>query len=238
VKYGLAQSFDGDVDLDFYYDANNPEPYRIATRLQSVSSEKILKRLLKFDRLKGKLSGKVDFQGKGLDQRSVQSNLNAVGNVIITQGTFNNFVFLSELLGWLGFKEYRNVEFNDFRCAIAIDKGKAKVRDWTLSSRVGDFLTNGTIGLDGNLDLHVALTLSQQNSNIVKKYHGDWIFFTDSKGRTIIDIIGKGKMGAPRFTLDRERIRQRIKGNIKDEFNEKIKEFESKLKDMFKGFKP
>ena len=238
VKGGRAQSFDGDVYLDFYYDASSPEPYRISTRLQSVSAEKILQRLLKFDRLKGKLSGKVNFQGRGLDQKSVLSNLDAVGNVIVTQGTFNNFILLSELLGWLGLKEYRNVEFNDFRCAFEIDKGKAKVKDWTISSRVGDFLTGGTIGLDGNLDLHVALTLSQQNSSIVKKYHGDWIFFTDNKGRTIVDIITKGKLSAPRFSLDRDRIKQRIKGNIKDDFNQKIKEFESKLKDVLKGLKP
>jgi len=238
VKNGRAQSFDGDVYIDFYYDANNPEPYRISTRLQSVSAEKILQRLLKFDRLKGKLSGKVDFQGRGLDQKSVLSNLDAVGNVVVTRGAFNNFILLSELLGWLGLKDYKNVEFSDFRCAFAIEKGKARVKDWTMASRVGDFLTNGTIGLDGNLDLHVALTLSQQNSGIVKKYHGDWIFFTDNKGRTIVDIIAKGKMGAPRFTLDRNRINQRIKGNIKDEFNQKIKEFESKLKDMLKGLKP
>jgi len=238
VKNGRAQSFDGDVYLDFYYDANNPEPYRISTRMQSVSAEKILQRLLKFNRLKGKLSGKVNFQGRGLDQKSVVSNLDGVGNVVVTQGAFNNFVLLSELLSWLGLKDYKNVEFNDFRCAFAIEKGKADVKDWTMSSRVGDFLTSGTIGLDGNLDLHVALTLSQQNSNIVKKYHGDWIFFTDNKGRTIVDIITKGKMGAPRFSLDQDRVKQRIKGNIKNEFDQKIKEFESKLKDMLKGFKP
>ncbi len=234
VRNCQAEAFDGQVYLDFYYNANSPEPYRINTRMRSVSAQKILQRFLRFDRLKGDLSGQGDFQGKSLDQRSVKSNLNATGNLMVYEGEFNNFAFLTKLLGWLGLKDHKNVPFNNLRCSFKIANGRADVQDWIFSARVGDFLTSGTIGLNGNVDLRVAATLSKQHSRTVKKYHGDWIFFEDKQGRTVVDIIVSGRLNSPTFRLDKNRIRERIGGILKDEFEQKKKEFEEQLKDLLK----
>ena len=233
-----AETFDGQVYLDFYYNANSPEPYRISTRMQSVAAEKILQRFLRFNRLKGDLSGQADFQGKGLDQKSVVSNLNATGNLKFYQGEFSNFPFLTKLLAWLGLKDYKNVQFNNLLCSFKIAEGRTEVKDWTFSARVGDFLTNGRIGLNGNLDLQVAAMLSKQHSGIVKKYHGDWIFFDDKQGRTVVDIIVSGSLDSPVFRLDRNRIKERLSGKVKDEFKEKAKNLEEQLKGIFEKWKP
>jgi len=238
VKNCRAETFDGQVYLDFYYNANSPEPYQIATRMQSVAAEKILQRFLHFDRLKGDLSGQADFQGKGLDQRSVLSNLNATGNLKFFKGEFSNFPFLTKLLAWLGLKDYKNVQFNNLLCSFKIADGKTDVQDWTFSARVGDFLTSGRIGLNGNLDLRVAATLSKQHSGIVKKYHGDWIFFDDKQGRTVVDIIVSGSFASPVFKLDRNRVKERLSGKIKDEFKKKAKDFEDQLKNLYERWKP
>lgn len=229
-----AEAFDGQVHLDFYYNANSPEPYRISTRMRSVSAQRILQRFLHFGRLKGELSGQGDFQGKGLDQRSVKSNMNATGNLIVYEGEFNNFSFLTKFLGWLGLKDYKNVPINNLRCSYKINNGRAEVQDWTFSARAGDFLTDGTISLNGNLDLHVTTTLSKQHSNTVKRYHGDWVFFEDKQGRTVVDVIVSGTLNSPTFRLDKNRIRERLGGRLKDEFEQKAKEFEKELKDLLK----
>ena len=97
---------------------------------------------------------------------------------------------------------------------------------------MGDFLTGGTISLNGNLDLNVAATLSKQHSNTVKRYHGDWIFFEDKQGRTIVDIIVSGTLKSPTFRLDKQRVQERLKGRLKDEFKQKAKDLEERLKDL------
>lgn len=229
-----AQSFDGDVYLDFYYNANSPEPYKLSTRMQSVASKKILKRFLRFDRVQGKLSGKADFRGRGLDQKSVVSNLDATGNLSFNDGTFSNFPLLTKLLAWLGLKDYKNVQFSSMQGAFTIATGQASIKNWTLSSRAGDLLTEGTIGLDGKLNLQVSTTLSKSNTAIVKKYHGDWLLYVDKDGRAVVDMIVTGKTDAPAFRLDNNKIKQRLTGKVKDEFEEKKKEFEKQIKDWLK----
>ena len=234
IRNCRAKSFDGDVYLNFYYNANSPEPYQLSTRMQSVSAQKILKRFLKFERVQGSLSGTADFNGRGLDQKSVVSNLDARGNLRFKNGTFNNFPLLVKLLDWLGMKDYSNVQYDDMQGVFTIKNGQARVDDWTLSSRAGDFLTNGSIGLDGKLNLQIAATLSRSNSAVVKRYHGDWLFYIDNTGQAVIDIIVTGKQDAPAFRLDNNKIKQRLAGKVKDEFKQKKQEFEQKIRDWLK----
>lgn len=230
-----ADAFDGKVQFDLYYNANSPEPYRINTKMTSVSTTKILKRFLNFENLEGKLTGVSNFQGHGFSKNDVIANLSASGNIKLINGIFRNFDFITKLLAWLGMKDYKILNFNDLVVNFNIDKGKTKVKDWTLSSKVGDFLSNGTIGLNGSVNLNVTATLKKKYSNIMKKYHGDWIFPIDSKGQATIDIKVTGKFSSPKFTLDKNRIKQRIKGKLKNEFDKKKKEWENKIKDLLKG---
>jgi uncharacterized membrane protein len=234
LKNCSADAFDGQVYFDLYYNANSPEPYRINTRMTSISTKKILKRFLNFDNLEGKLNGISNFQGRGFTKNDVLTNLSSSGNIKITKGVFRNFTFFTKLLAWLGMKTYEVVNFNDFVVDFSIDKGTVKVRDWALSSEVGEFLLNGTIGLNGNINLGIAVTLIKKYSDIVKKYHGEWIFPIDSKGQATIDIKATGSFKSPTFTLDKDKIKQRIKGKVKNEFENKKKEWETKIKNLLK----
>jgi hypothetical protein len=230
-----ADAFDGKVQFDLYYNANSPEPYRINTKMTSVSTKKILKRFLNFENLEGKLTGVSNFQGRGFSKNDVIANLSASGNIKLINGVFRNFDFITKLLAWLGIKDYKILNFNNLVANFNIDKGNTKVKDWALSSKVGTFLTNGFIGLNGNVNLNVTTTLKKEYSDIVKKYHGDWIFPIDNKGQATIDIKITGKLNSPKFSLDKDKIKQRIKGKLKNEFNKKKKEWEKKLKELLKG---
>jgi uncharacterized protein involved in outer membrane biogenesis len=235
LKNCTADAFDGKVQFDLYYNINSPEPYRIRTRMTSISTKKILKRFLNFENLEGKLTGISNFQGRGFSKKDVIANLNASANVKLVKGVFRNFALITKLLAWLGMKDHKVVDFDDLVVNFNIDKGKTKVKDWALSSKVGDFLTNGTIGLNGSVNLNVTATLKKKYSNIVKKYHGEWIFPIDSKGQATIDIRITGKFSDPKFSLDKNKIKQRLKGRLKNEFDKKKKEWESKIKDLLKG---
>ena len=234
LKNCKANTFDGEVRFDFYYNSYSPEPYRITTRLYSVNAKKILTRFLKFENLEGRLTGMSNFQGHGFGENEVVSNLSASGNLKLKNGVFRNFEFLTKLLAWLGMKDHKEVKLTDLVCYFKIDRGKAMVDDWALSSKIGNFLTNGTIGLDGSIKLEITSTLSKKYSDIVKKHHGDWIFHIDNKGRAVIDIIVSGKLTSPKFSLDKQKIKKRIQGRIRDEFNKKKKEWEKKIRDLLK----
>jgi hypothetical protein len=229
-----ADAFDGQVNLDMYYNSNNPEPYQIASRLTSVSAQKILKRFLNVDNIDGTISGLGNFTGKGLEVKEVIANMTASGNLSLKNGAFNNFNLITKLLAWLGMKDQKNVPIKDLNVSYKIVNGKVQATDWALSSTYGDFLWNGTIGLNGTLNLGLTTTLSKQHSDIVKKYHGDWIFHIDSKGRAVIDLKVTGSFTSPQFSLDKEKIKKRIQGKVKDEFEKKKKELNKKIDDQKK----
>ncbi|MEO0142468.1 MAG: AsmA family protein [candidate division WOR-3 bacterium] len=234
LKNCNADAFDGKVQFDFYYDSKSPEPYRIHTKMNNISAQKILKRFLKFENLEAKITGISNFQGKGFDQSQIKNNLTAVGNLKLANGVFKNFPFLISLFDWLGLKDYKNITFNDYICNFRIENGKTKVEDWSISSTIGNFLINGTVGLDGVINLNITLTLNKKESDLLKKYHGDWLLYYDKNGQATVDIIASGKVLSPQFKLDTAKISDRLKGKIKDEFDKKKKELEKKLKDLLK----
>lgn len=235
LKNCNADAFDGKVQFDFYYNVNSPEPYRITTRMNNLSAQKVLKRFLKFENLEAKLNGMSNFQGRGLSQKEVIANLSASGNLKFNNGVFKDFGFLTQLLSWVGLKDYKDLKFSEFICYFKIENGKSKVEDWAISSTIGNFLTNGTIGLDGKLNLLITLTLNKKESDLIKKYHVDWLLYFDKNGRAVIDMIASGKLTSPQFKLDTNKIKERLKGKIKDEWDKKKKELEKKLKDLLKG---
>ena len=234
LKNGSANAFDGKVLLDLYYNINSPEPYRLSVRMTNFSAQKVLKRFLKFDNLEARLNGIGNFQGKGFGQKEVITNLSASGNFKFNSGVFKNFAMITGLLAWLGLKDQNELRFNDFVCYFKINNGKTKVEDWALATTVGNFLTNGTVGLDGKVNLAVTLTLNKKESDLLKKYHGEWLLYYDKSGKATVDMNITGRIASPQFKLDADKIKKRLKGKIEDEWDKKKKELEKKLKDLFK----
>ncbi len=234
VKGCKAETFDGQVEFDLYYNTNSPEPYRINTRMTNINVQMFLKRFLKFENLQGTLSGVNNFQGKGFGQKQVIANLTASGNVKLRNGAFNNFEFLNKLCDWLGLKDKKIIPINDIVCSFKIENGRSNIEDWSMETDIGKFLVNGWIKLDGMMNLAITLTLNKRESDILKSYRGDWILYYDPQGRATVDLIASGKLLAPQFKLDTNKIKERLKGKIKDEFDKKKKELENKFKDLFK----
>jgi len=234
IKDCNAETFDGRVEFDFYYNTNSPEPYRINTRMTNINIQKFFKRFLKFENLEGTISGVNNFQGRGFEQKQVIANLTASGNVKLTNGIFNNFEFLIKLCDWLGLKDKKTIPVNDLVCSFKIENGRTNIEDWSMASGIGNFLVNGSIKLDGVINLVITLTLNKKESDLLKGYHSDWILYYDPQGRATIDIIATGRLFSPQFKLDTNKIKERLKGKIKDEYNKKKSELEKKLKDLFK----
>lgn len=229
-----ADAFDGRVRFDLFYNFNNPEPYRINSRMENLSTKKILFRFFKCDLIEGQLSGAGNFQGNGFNATRALANLSASGNVKIFKGAFRSFPFILSLLDWMGFKNRPNMDFDDLNCSFKIDHGRVNVDNWVLASSMGNFLFNGTLGLTGTVDMKISIIFTRDQSDLLKQYHGDWLLYYDQTGRAVVDLIAHGKLSAPSFSLDQQKIKERLKGQIKNEFDIKKKEFEQKLKDLWK----
>lgn len=235
IKNCAAEAFDGTVLINFHYDARNPEPYRLDAKLTSVSAQPVLKRLLKIDNIEGRLSSDGNYEGRSFKQDDVKSNLNANGTYVMTNGAFNNFTFTTKLLNWLGLKDYSTVDIREMAGHFEIQNGKAKVENWVLSSSYGSFLVNGTIGLSGDANLDIVTTLEKKYSDIIKKYHAEWLLPSDDQGRATIDITATGTLQSPNFSLDKSKLQERLKGKITDDFKKKKQELQDKLKGLFGG---
>ncbi len=235
IKNCAAEAFDGSVLLNFHYDARNPEPYRLDAKLTSVSARPVLKRLFKISSIDGRLSSDGSYEGRSFRQADVKSNLNANGTYVVTNGTFNNFTFITQLLKWLGLKDYSTMDIREMAGHFAIQNGKAKVEDWVLTSSYGNFLVNGTIGLSGNADLDIVTTLDKKYSGIIKQNHAEWLLPFDGQGRATIDIKASGTLQSPSFSLNKTKMQERLKGKITDDFKKKKQELQNKIKGLFGG---
>ncbi|KPK67435.1 hypothetical protein AMJ87_13355 [candidate division WOR_3 bacterium SM23_60] len=235
IKNCAAEAFDGSVLLDFHYDARNPEPYRLNAKLTSVSARPVLKRLFKISSIEGRLSSDGIYEGRSFRQADVKANLNAKGTYVVTNGAFNNFTFTTQLLKWLGLKDYSTMDIREMAGHFVIQNGKAKVEDWVLTSSYGNFLVNGTIGLSGNANLDIVTTLDKKYSGIIKQYHAEWLLPFDGQGRATIDIKASGTLQSPSFSLNKTKIQERLKGKITDDFKKKQQELQNKIKGLFGG---
>ena len=185
---------------------------------------------MKIETIEGRLSSEGEYRGSGFTQEEVKSNLTAHGTYALTSGSFKNFTLMTKLFAWLGMKDYSTVDVREMAGHFEIENGQAKVENWALASSYGNFLANGTIGLNGTVNLDIVTTLQKKYSDMIRKYHAEWLLPIDDQGRATIDIKAAGTLESPSFSLDKSRIQERLKGKIIDDFVEKKKELEEKLK--------
>ncbi len=222
----------GDADFDFNQD---PVAHRINVTVTNTEAKMVLKQFTGFDALSGKMNGRGQFSGTGFAPKDMKTTFNAEGHAALRNGTFVNFNFLTKLLAWLTLGEGKTVSFSDLGTEFKIQNGRVRFDDFICATKIGDFLVFGTLGFDGDIDYKINLMLDQEQSAKFKAVHGDWLFYTDERGRIVIDILAIGTLAAPQFKLDSDKIKKRLEKKIEGETKKKVEDVKKKLKDWWKN---
>ena len=163
VRELSAKAYGGRLDADMTVDLNQPGPaYDGKLGLESMQAADLSSDLI--EKLSGMLTGTLQsamtFSGAGTSWEQIRKVLTADGSFNLTNGGIKGSPVSMSIANLLNLQELNNINYKNISGTFTIVKGgKAKIKT-NLQGTDLDAETEGTIGLDGSLDLPLTLHLS------------------------------------------------------------------------------
>ncbi len=215
----LGGSLTGAVDIDLT--KTNPG-FSGKLSLASVQADQLQSHLARSARrlLTGTVEAALSFAGTGTDVATIKKTLTADGTFAIKNGRFVETPLTTSIAALIGAPELRTFTFNDFSGTFQIVEGGRVRLDSNIDSPAVKVEAAGEIGLDGTLDLPLAITLPRSMTGRLGGAASR--FLTDAAGNTTVNLKLAGTVSRPRPTLDTTTVRKQVEKNLKQKLFEKI----------------
>lgn len=171
--------------------------------------------------VKGLLSGRfsTSFSADGPLEPTgfpVRSALNAIGSLSIGDGHLTNWPPLRKLSSFLKVPDVESVDFRSLVGAFRMEQGRLITDKLLLSGPKGDWVANGSVGLDGSLDYGMQITFSEAlSSRVGNGLAGHALsLFRDDQGHVGVTFSVKGMLDAPQFDWD---VKKQVTTRLKQE---------------------
>ena len=153
------------------------------------------------DMVKGILDLKGNFKGQGIKSEDIKRNLYLKGNWNILEGQLAKAGIVSKLASFLNLeKELQTIDFKNAYGDFLVEAGKIIFKSKFSSDRI-NLAPEGSVSLDGNLDIHLNAVLSPE---LAAKIPAGKLLspMRDSRGWSVLPLMVKGTWSAPAITLD------------------------------------
>jgi len=130
---------------------------------------------------------------------------------------------VKELADFVNLAELRTLSFRQAKGTFTVTNGKVSLNSDFAGSDVR-FAPQGTVGLDGGLDIALDLRLSPALTGKLDRRGNVAQFFTDAEGWGQLPLKAKGTIGAPRFALDSSAVKGKVKEKAREEIEKKLQE--------------
>ncbi len=150
--------------------------------------------------LSGSLSADLTFQGAGQEWPAIRDTLSGEGKFSLVKGGLAGFPFSQALATILEMPKLNDLQFAELAGNLEIAKGRVAILA-NLSSEALDLHTQGSVGLDGSVDLPLIVMLSKENSQRLQgipKFAG---YPIDENGRTTLNLKMSGTFDHPELAL-------------------------------------
>lgn len=171
----------------------------------------------------GSLSFNADFNGRGTLPETLKRNLSGNGAVQITDGKLTGSGLIQGLASFINLEELRTIDFKQAKGAFTVTNGMINLNS-DFSGSNARFAPQGTVGLDGELDLALDLRLSPTLTGKLDRRGNVAQFFTDAEGWGQVPLKAKGTFGAPRFAIDSSAVKGKVKEKAREEIEKKLQE--------------
>ncbi|MGA1875350.1 MAG: AsmA family protein [bacterium] len=168
----------------------------------------------------GDLSTQMNITGQGLSKKDIQKNLDLQTTFKLQDGKIKGTELGKGMALLLQAANLSDPQFDHFEGHMNVEKGNVLL-DSELTSSDYIMKPQGTIGLDGSLNLSLPVKISpqiSQKSTFLKQY------VADSSGWTTVPIKAKGTVTKPSLKVDTETIRKETEKRIKEKVKEKLLE--------------
>ncbi len=193
----------------------NPTPmtYKGDVRIQDINMGILTTALMAKGKgmVTGRLDSDITFSGKGAQWERAKRFLTAKGTFALKDGQFLDFPALNKVAGLLNLEELKNLAFKEIEGNFKVEKGKVLLKS-ALTSQDVKMKAQGTVGLDGALNLPLVLKLSPKLGDKLKKRVSFARYLAREKGWTVVPIRLTGSLSSPIPTPELGNVKGRLQG--------------------------
>ena len=224
VKDLSTKVADGQVNSKIKVDINKPGlAYDGQFDIKSVKVEGLLASLAPKakDMISGTLQSHLTFSGAGTEWPKLGDVLILDGTYGLHDGRVSNTPVTVAIAKLLGLDELNNMSFEDLDGSIHITDGQMDIETRMTGKHV-NAEANGSVGLDGKLNLPVSLHFSPELSKRLRKRASVTKYLADQTGEIDISLKLAGTVTRPYPTLDIAGVQKQIKETIRKKAMEEL----------------
>ena len=178
--------------------------------------------------LLGAMNLNFDLDGRGSQWKSISRNLSGAGDMLVSDGRLTSPGLVKGFSSILQLSGIKDIQFENFKAQFKIVNGKVRLDSQLTSERL-KLSPQGSIGLDGSLDLGLDTRLSPELSAKLDKGGSVTRYLEDQDGWTQLPLLLTGDFSSPQFGLDPKGINRQASKALGQELNRQLdKLFKSK----------
>lgn len=220
---GVAE---GQVSSKMKMDLNKPGlTYGGELDVKSVKVQGLLPAIANVsgEMVSGVMESHFTFSGAGTEWPVLRDALSIEGTYALRDAGLRDIPVTMAIAKLLGLEELKRLSFESLDGTLHVIKGKAALKSRMSGKDVGA-RAEGTIGLDGNLDMPVTLLLSPALSEKLQKRASVAKYLTSEEGQTELRLKLAGSLMRPYPALDTAGVSEQVKETIRKKAIEKLDE--------------
>lgn len=171
--------------------------------------------------LRGLLSADITYSSRWSHALTPDMNsIKAQADIIIEQGQLLNYEPMANLSRFIKLDDLMNVKFSTLKNRIDIRNGVINIPNMEIKSNAMDIKLSGTHTFNNDINYRVTLLLSDLLAAKAKRAKKENELFAeedDGLGKTTLYILITGNLDNPKFTYDRQSVKEKIKTEFKEE---------------------
>ena len=230
-------AFGGSVVSNGSVDFNKPDRplFDLSLNLNGVEAATLLSHFTSFgQKLSGSLTTSTKLKGALNDTLGlVPETVEGDGKVAVKNGSLKGFKVNQSLASSLKLPDLETIQFKDWGNDFTVQKGRLTIKDLTITASTGQYVVNGSQGLDGSLDYHMALYLPPSTAPKlnIPGFAGEAVnLFKDQSGRFKLDFNIGGTTDNPKVQLDTDPAKNRAVDLAKQKLEDEKKKVGDQLK--------
>jgi AsmA protein len=169
----------------------------------------------------GAMNLSFDLDGRGCQWKSISRNLSGVGDMLVSDGRLAGPGLVKGFGSVLQLSDLKEIPFENFKAQFKIIDGKVKLDSQIVSKQL-KISPQGSVGLDGSLDLGLDTRLSPELSARLDRGGSVTRYLEDQDGWTQMPLLLTGDFSSPRFGLDPKGLNRQATKALGKELNRQL----------------
>ncbi|MDI6794022.1 MAG: AsmA family protein [bacterium] len=208
--------------------------YSLQTHIKGVETNSFLTDLTPMkDMIFGQLNFDLKTDGAGLGFKDVMKTISLEGDFEVIKGKLSRIKVVDNLFSFLGLSPLKELASDNLQSKIRIKQGKVELDSTSFKGKDVNFITRGSIGLDGSLDLDLTTEWADKFASKIKNPAISSLL-KNEEDRVVLAFKVGGSYDSPEFKLSAAPLQEKLKQRMEEE-KEKVKKQIEAEKEKLKG---